>query len=350
MTIVPVSASKKYDVIIGKDLISNAGTHICQITSSCTVAIISDSNVWPLYGNILERSLQENGFRTCTHIFPAGEESKTAQTYLNILNFLSENQITRADILVALGGGVVGDITGFAAATYLRGLRYIQIPTSLLAMVDSSVGGKTAIDLPAGKNLVGAFYQPTIVLCDISALNTLPVEVFRDGCAEVIKYGILYDKELFTHLLEHGVNFSKEDVISRCVELKRDIVALDEFDTGARQRLNLGHTIGHGIEAGSNFTISHGKAVGIGMAIAAKAAAAKGICSATTRDQIFCVLQQFGLSTNTKLSAKELYTYALSDKKRFGNTINLIVPEYIGSCLIYPIKIDTLEEFLSLGL
>lgn len=349
MTIVPVCASRKYDVIIGEKLIPEAGSYISQVNSDCTAAIITDSNVWSLYGEVLRKSLQQAGFRTCVFTFPAGEASKTAQTYLSILNFLAENQITRADILIALGGGVVGDITGFAAATYLRGIPYVQIPTSLLAMVDSSVGGKTAIDLPAGKNLAGAFYQPRLVLCDITALNTLPTEVFRDGCAEVIKYGILYDEALFEHLRQNGLGFAKEEVISRCVVLKRDVVAQDEFDTGARQRLNLGHTIGHGIEAGSQFTVSHGQAVAIGMAIAAKAAATGGICTQETKDRIWHVLEIFGLPTRTDLCANELYTYALSDKKRFGNTINLIVPEQIGNCLIYPVSINDLEEFLASG-
>ena len=350
MTTVTIPASKKYDVIIGQNLMAQAGTYISQITSPCTAAIISDSNVWPHYGRILESSLRQSGFNTCSYIFPAGEESKTARTYLSILDFLSENQITRADVLVALGGGVVGDITGFSAATYLRGIPYVQIPTSLLAMVDSSVGGKTAIDLPSGKNLAGAFYQPRLVLCDIDALNTLPEDVLRDGCAEVIKYGILYDEALFEHLVQNGLSFAREDVISRCVALKRDVVALDEFDTGARQHLNLGHTIGHGIEAGSNFAVSHGKAVAMGMAIAAKAAAAHRICTKETERKIVQVLEAFALPTETALNAKELYTYALSDKKRFGNSINLIVPERIGNCLIYPVSINDLEEFLASGL
>lgn len=350
MTIIPVTASKKYDVIIGQALISDAGSYLSQVLKPCTAAIISDTNVWPYYGDVLKKSLQQAGFHTCTCIFPAGEESKTAQTYLSILNFLAENRVTRADILIALGGGVVGDMTGFAAATYLRGIPYVQIPTSLLAMVDSSVGGKTAIDLPAGKNLVGAFHQPSLVLCDVDALRTLPAEIFRDGCAEVIKYGILYDESLFDHLLHQGPDFAKEEVISRCVALKRDVVAQDEFDTGARQRLNLGHTIGHGIEAGSQFSVSHGKAVAIGTAIAAKAAEVHGICTYETYSKILQVLKTFRLPTTTELCANDLYTHALSDKKRFGSTINLILPERIGHCLIYPVSINCLEEFLASGL
>ena len=350
MTIIPVSASKNYNVMIGENLLSDAGNYISNIVPPCTAAIISDSNVWSHYGVSLESSLQQADFQTCVFVFPAGEESKNADTYLSILNFLADNHITRSDVLIALGGGVVGDMTGFAAATYLRGIPYIQIPTSLLAMVDSSVGGKTAIDLPAGKNLVGAFYQPSLVLCDISTLNTLPAEIFQDGCAEVIKYSILYDEDLFNRLSMEGLGFSREEVISRCIALKRDVVAQDEFDTGARQRLNLGHTIGHGIEAGSQFSISHGKAVAIGMVIASKAACAHGICSQETAQNIRNIIERFGLPTSASTNAKELYTYALSDKKRFGGTINLIVPERIGNCLIHPVSINHLEEFLASGL
>ena len=200
---------------------------------------------------------------------------------MELLNFLAENKLTRSDALIALGGGVVGDLTGFAAATYLRGIDYIQIPTTLLAAVDSSVGGKTAIDLPSGKNLVGAFYQPKLVLCDTDTLNTLPEDIFRDGCAEVIKYGVLYDAELFAHLDESGLSFDREAVIARCVELKRDVVAEDEFDRGKRQKLNLGHTIGHGIEACSGYGISHGKAVAMGMTIITKTPAKKKNTSLT---------------------------------------------------------------------
>ena len=184
----------KYNVVIGCNLLATLGSQLLDVTiKPCKVAVISDSNVWPHYGDIVTQSLVSSGFSVVSFQFPAGESSKNASTYLQILNFLAENQITRSDAVLALGGGVTGDMTGFAAATYLRGVAYVQIPTSLLAMVDSSVGGKTAIDLPAGKNLVGAFYQPRLVLCDLNCLDTLPAPIFSDGCAEVIKYGVLYD-------------------------------------------------------------------------------------------------------------------------------------------------------------
>jgi 3-dehydroquinate synthase len=316
----------------------------------CKAAIVSDSNVYPLYGQAVKSSLEAAGFEVVQFIFPAGEENKNGNVYLELLNFLAERHLTRSDCLIALGGGVVGDMTGFAAATYLRGFAYIQVPTTLLAAVDSSVGGKTAIDLPAGKNLAGAFYQPRLVLCDTDALTTLPQDIFRDGCAEVIKYGVLYDPTLFAHLKANGLDFHRENVIARCVELKRDVVAEDEFDHGSRQKLNLGHTIGHGVEAQSHFGLSHGKAVAIGMAIVSRAAAANGFCTNETKDEILSVLERFELPITTAYSAGQLYTSALSDKKRSGGTVNLIVPEAIGSCAIVPTAIADLESFIQAGL
>lgn len=350
MKTVTVQASKTYQVIIESGLHTKIVPMLRSVTSASNVAIISDSNVFPLYGESIISALKEAGINVCYYVFPAGEASKNGQTYLNILNFLAENKLTRSDCIMALGGGVVGDITGFAAATYLRGITYIQVPTTLLAMVDSSVGGKTAIDLPAGKNLAGAFYQPSLVLCDIDTLKTLPIDIFRDGCAEVIKYGALFDPKLFTHLSEKGLNFDLESVVSRCVELKRDVVVQDEFDHGDRQKLNLGHTFGHGVEAISNFKISHGKAVAIGMAIAGRTAAKHGFCTQATADMICNIIQFFGLPTATEYSAAELYNSALSDKKRAGSTVNLILPREIGCCDIVPTAVTKIESYIKAGL
>ena len=350
MNTISVTASKNYNVIVGQNLMQQTGNYIKQVGNYTKIAIISDRNVWPLYGKIVVDSLANENIPCCQYVIPAGEENKNGENYLAILNFLAENQITRSDLIIALGGGVVGDITGFAAATFLRGLSFVQIPTTLLAMVDSSVGGKTAIDLPAGKNLAGAFYQPSLVLCDIDVLQTLPEDIFRDGCAEVIKYGILFDETLFEHLCQKGTAFDREYVISRCVELKRDIVAEDEFDRGSRQLLNLGHTIGHGVEANSNYTLSHGKAVAIGIAIVSKAARFRQLCSEEVYKNIINILDIFSLPKTANTSADSLYTSALSDKKRSGGTVNLIVPRIIGKCEIYPTKIDDLRSFIEAGL
>lgn len=348
---ISVPASRKYDVMVASGLVDRTGAYLQEVCQKgCTVAVISDSNVWPLYGDRTQNSLVQAGFRVIHYVFPAGEASKNATTYLEILNFLAEHHLTRSDALLALGGGVAGDITGFAAATYLRGIPYMQVPTSLLAMVDSSVGGKTAIDLPAGKNLVGAFYQPSMVLCDPSVLSTLPNYVFTDGCAEVIKYGMLYDAQLFDQLLTEGLEFDRESVIGRCISLKRDVVCMDEFDTGLRQKLNLGHTIGHGVEAQSNFQITHGQAVAIGMAIITKAAAGRKLCPADVYTHLLRVLKKFRLPTTTDYSAKQLSASALSDKKRSGSSVNLIIPRAIGDCEIILTPVAELESFIQEGL
>jgi 3-dehydroquinate synthase len=347
---VTVHTTREYPVLIGEGLLPQIGSLIRDVKAPCKAAIISDTNVFPLFGKTAESSLQAQGFQTFSFIFPAGEASKNGETYLSLLEFLAENQLTRSDLVIALGGGVVGDMAGFAAATYLRGIRYIQVPTTLLAMVDSSVGGKTAIDLKAGKNLAGAFYQPDMVICDVNALNTLPSAVFQDGCAEVIKYGVLYDTDLFSHLEETGLNFDRAKVITRCVELKRDVVSEDEFDTGARQKLNLGHTIGHSIEAISDFSITHGQAVAMGMAIISAASAKQGLCDHSVSDRIQAILRKFSLPIKTQYTGEELYLNALSDKKRSAGTVNLIVPTEIGNCIILPTDITKLQSFIEAGL
>lgn len=348
---ISVMASSPYQVLVGFRILEQLGQLVKEVSGAVKIAIISDSHVWPLYGRAAVESLNKAGYSDVfSFIFEAGEQSKNGQTFLRALEFLAEKQITRSDCIIALGGGVVGDLAGFTAACYLRGIDYIQVPTSLLACVDSSVGGKTAIDLSAGKNLAGAFYQPKLVLCDMKLLESLPEAVFREGCAEVIKYGILFDRELFSHLQKNALDFDREWVISRCVQLKRDVVAEDEFDRGARQKLNLGHTVGHGIEKASNFAVSHGEAVAMGMAIVARAAAKYGICTSETAVQIISVLEAFGLSVSTRDSADSIYQNTLSDKKRMGQTIHLIVPKCIGNCQILPMDINKVKEFIEAGL
>ena len=344
MKTVTVNASKHYDIKIGSGILGTIGTEAAALGKAQAVCIVSDSSVWPLYGDAVQKSLENAGFSVFSFVFPAGEESKCARVYLELLDCLASHKLTRSDLVLALGGGVVGDLAGFAAATYLRGIRFIQVPTTLLAAVDSSVGGKTAIDLPAGKNLCGAFCQPSLVLCDTDALSSLPEEIFRDGCAEVIKYGVLYDPELFATLERDGLSFGREAVIARCVELKRDVVIEDEFDTGARMKLNLGHTVGHGVEARSNFTLSHGKSVAIGMAIVSRAS------HCPDAGRIIACLETFGLPTTTDFPVEDIYAYTLSDKKRSGGTVNLIIPRKIGHCEIVPTPVERLKTFIEEGL
>ena len=337
-----INTASPYMVSIGSGLLKELDRQIAELTKAEKVCIVSDDQVWPLYGQAVCDSLK--AFQTCVFQFSAGESSKNIETYGRLLHFLAENEITRSDCILALGGGVVGDLAGFAAATYLRGIAYVQVPTTLLAMVDSSVGGKTGIDLPMGKNLCGAFYQPVAVICDTDTLSTLPADIFQDGCAEVIKYAVLFDPELFAELEHCGLAFDRESVIARCVTHKQNVVAEDEHDTGKRMLLNLGHTIGHAIEKGSDYAIPHGQAVAIGMAIVSRGTS----CADTGR--IVSLLEHFGLPTSTGLSADTLYRLALSDKKRSGGTLQLIVPQAIGQCTLVRTPMQQLKTLLEEGL
>lgn len=352
MKIVEVAAStKSYNVYIGAGLLACAAEYIRAIAPKVEkIALITDDTVDALHADTVKAALESAGYNIIKYVLPHGEESKNGSNYLAILSHLAENQLTRSDLLVALGGGMVGDIAAFSAATYLRGIKYVQMPTTLLAMVDSSVGGKTAIDLPAGKNLAGAFCQPDAVLIDTNTLSTLPEDILRDGCAEVLKYGILGDRELFDHLVAKGLGFDREYVIWKSVSMKRDYVCADEFDTGVRRKLNLGHTLGHAVEKLSDFGLSHGKSVAIGTASVARAAAADGHCSAQCAAEIESGLARLGLPTKTDMNIESLMLPMLSDKKRAGSLVNVIVPERIGFCGIVPMDADKLREFMNKGL
>jgi len=350
MKSVTVNASKEYDVWIGNGLLSQAGEKIMAACGGETAALVTDDIVDKLYGDTIERSLKAAGYATAARfVFPHGEQSKTMETYASLLNVLAEANLIRSDVIVALGGGVTGDMAGFAAATYLRGVHFAQIPTSLLAMVDSSVGGKTAVNLSAGKNQAGAFYQPDIVLCDIDTLQTLPAEVFRDGCAEIIKHSIIVSAELFS-MLTQPLKPQMEEIITRNVTIKRDIVAMDERDTGIRQILNFGHTIGHGIEKHSGYKVPHGKAVASGIAIASRGAWRMGFCDEECHTEIVDMLKRFGLPYETGIGPERLIEAALSDKKRSGKQITEVIPERIGKCVLHSFSLEELEDFIKLGM
>jgi len=248
-----------------------------------------------------------------------------------------------------LGGGVTGDIAGFAASCYMRGMRFVQIPTTLLAAVDSSVGGKTAVNITEGKNLLGSFYQPDVVLCDISLLSTLSADVFRDGCAEVIKYGIIADRALFESL-KTPIDSQLEKVIAKCVSLKRDIVVEDEFESGARKLLNFGHTVGHAIELLSEYNISHGHAVAAGMAIEARAAVRMNMCAADCLRDILQMLKMYNLPDYSSYEAGKLANTCLSDKKRDGENLTMIFPLEVGKCVLKEIPVRELETVIRMGL
>ncbi len=345
MYTVHVNNSRAYDVEIGPGLIAHAGRLMQRVIAPCRAAIISDSNVNALYGDIVEKSLTGAGYDVIRHAFPAGEQNKHLGTLSGILDFLAENHVTRTDVVVALGGGVTGDMAGFAAAIYVRGIRFVQIPTTLLAAVDASVGGKTAIDMPAGKNLVGAFHQPSLVITDTDVIRRLPPQFLADGAAEMIKHGVLADPDMFAILSQPDWQDSLDALIARNVSIKRDVVNADEFETGLRQTLNLGHTFGHAIEKCSDFTLSHGQGVAIGMVIAAGAAGNRDVCRA-----IIGACRSCGLPVQSPYPANMLAEAALSDKKRKGDSITLVLPEAIGQCVLKKIGVDGLEDAFRRGI
>ncbi|MGM9619496.1 MAG: 3-dehydroquinate synthase [Oscillospiraceae bacterium] len=348
MNTIHVTASRTYDVLVQPGILAETGRYVAAVTRAKTAALVADERVYPLYADRVEESLRAAGFRVVSFVYRGGEQAKNLATYGEILNFLAENRLTRSDVVVALGGGVTGDMAGFAAATYLRGVDFVQIPTTLLAAVDSSVGGKTAVDLPAGKNLVGAFCQPALVLCDPEVLRTLPEEQFRAGCAEVVKYGMLGSEPFFRELEQSGAA-ELEHVISVCVGMKRDIVGEDEFDHGQRRLLNLGHTVGHAVEACSGFAMSHGEAVAIGMAVITRAAVQRGVCGEETLERLLALLRRLGLPTETERGAEELYRAALSDKKMAEGKMHLVVPEAVGRCRVETIEAEEMLSWLRDG-
>ena len=338
------TGSKDYSVLIGKNILENAGALISDVIRPCRAAVITDDTVDALYSQILVESIEKAGFDAVKFVFPHGESSKTPETYLDILEFLGESRITRTDLVIALGGGVTGDMAGFAASTFLRGVHLVQIPTTLLSAVDSSVGGKTAIDLKSGKNQAGTFYQPDLVICDYATLDTLPEETFSEGCAEIIKYGMIWDRNLFDSM-SLDVHDNLEEIIARCVEIKRDVVSQDEHDTGLRQILNFGHTFGHGIEKASSYRISHGNAVAMGMAIVTKASGDDASYKALLK-----TLAANGLPSKCPYSTEELFDGVLSDKKRTGETITLVLPEGIGKVRLEKMSLDDSYAYLEKGL
>ena len=342
---------RSYDIHIAPGLLSQAGA-LCRaaLPRAGRLAVVTDSHVGPLYGETIMSSLAGAGFQAELVTIPAGESSKCLSMLGRLYDAFTAQGLTRSDGVVALGGGVVGDLAGFAAATFLRGIGFLQLPTTLLAAVDSSVGGKTAIDLTNGKNLAGAFYQPQAVLCDLDTLDTLPAEVFADGCAEVIKYGMIGDPALLARLETVDFRADPEELVARCVAQKRDLVEQDEFDTGARQLLNLGHTLGHGVEACSGYTVSHGRAVAIGMTLVTRAAVAFGRCPAEVLPRLRRLLERYGLPDATAYSAQALYEKTLSDKKRSGDTISLVVPIAWGASQLVRIPVSELPAWIERGL
>lgn len=353
---VPVRAkSRTYDVHVGLGILDKVGQLVRASAGGNVAAIISDSNVAELYASRVGASLEEAGYAVSTVVFPAGEQNKRFSTLETLLEGLAQAELSRDDVVVALGGGVTGDMAGLAAALYLRGIKVAQVPTSLLAMVDSSVGGKTAVDLEAGKNLAGAFFQPHVVAADVECLHSLSRELFVDSCGEVIKHGVLADPALFEALCSHPLSSQDMDdvelarIVARNVEIKRDVVDADETERGLRQTLNLGHTLGHAIEAASDYQLGHGSSVAAGLCCVARASELLGWADKGLSRHIEQLCLAHGLPVDTDLVHDEVLRYATHDKKRHGQTVNLVVPKRIGKVEIRTVSLDELSEVIRLG-
>lgn len=338
-----------YPIYIDNNLLERAGELIPQAFSGRRIMIISDDHVYPLYGDTLKRHL--SGDYECFHlVLPHGEATKSFQSLPGIYTAMLEAKISRSDAVIALGGGVIGDLAGFAAASFLRGVKFIQIPTSLLAQVDSSVGGKVAVDLPEGKNLVGAFYQPSLVLIDPAVLNTLPPRFVNDGMGEVIKYGCIKDESLFQTLEGYGsfaaLKGHLPEIVKRCVNIKRIVVEHDQFDTGERMLLNFGHTLGHTIEQYYQYgRESHGEAVSIGMYQLTLLSELEGLTEKGTAARILNMLNAYGLPFKSGLPMDALIGAIKLDKKNLENRLNIVLLHGIGDSYVHPVSIDFFGKY-----
>lgn len=347
---IEVHTAPAYEVTIGAGLLRECGARLKTVLGGCRIAVAADSNVAPLYLETVCASLRDAGFAVCSYVFPVGEAHKNFTTLSAILEFLAESQLTRTDCVAALGGGVTGDMAGFAAASYLRGIRYVQLPTTLLSAVDSSVGGKTAIDLAAGKNLAGAFLQPTAVLCDTDCLRSLPAAVFADGAAEAIKTGVLSSETLFSLFEDGTLTDAPAEIIARCIRYKAGVVERDEKEQGERRKLNLGHTRPvMPSKSAAAMPIPHGHAVAAGLAVMARASerlgwAEPGCLRASRR-----VWRRTACRPGTDYPAEALAKAALADKKRSGDSITIVVPRAIGDCELKRIPVTELLPIIAAG-
>ena len=335
-----VNTSKRYTIRIERGALDQLGAYCASLFAPGKKAVvITDTHVAPLYLERVSTSLRNAGFDVTSCAFPAGEPSKRLSTIEGIYGHMAQAHITRSDFAVALGDGVTGDMAGFAAASYLRGIPFVQVPTTLLSQVDSSVGGKTGVDLPQGKNLVGAFWQPSFVLIDPDTLNTLSPHFFADGMGEVIKYGCIKSRALFDLLIEtEDITSIMEDVIYRCVDIKRDVVERDEFDTGERALLNFGHTFGHALEKLHQYQgLSHGAAVGIGMVMMARLGEKAGFTAPGTADKIAAALEKYHLPVHSDLPLSQIVEATASDKKSTGSSINLVLLKDIGESFVHKV-------------
>ena len=344
-----------YQIYVGHNLLKQAGKLIRSSTSGSKILIVTHPNLQKLYGADLLGSLETAGYSVTTALIPSGEHSKSFDSYQKLIDTLAKNRFTREDIVVAFGGGVISDLAGFVAATYMRGCALIHIPTSLLAMIDSSIGGKTAIDLPFGKNLAGAFYNPRAVIVDLELLKSIPTPLLQDSCGELIKYGVLSGSNLFNKIIlarnpMQVIDASyRQELIQACVEIKKSIVEVDFKEAGSRKLLNLGHTLGHAIETLSNFELGHGSCVAAGANMMAKACSKLGLCSWKDAEKIAQLTQSYNLPTSTSFTVEELYSAALHDKKSHTDSIDVALIYGIGDVRIERKSFAELKQLIELA-
>ena len=334
-----VNASKPYDVIVERGAKNEIAEYLKALGLKGKVAVVSDSQVAPLYSEEICDLLVYGGFEPSEFVFEAGEESKNLTVWSALLSFLADEELTRTDTVLALGGGVTGDMAGFAAAAYMRGVHFVNVPTTLLAAIDSSVGGKTAVDLPQGKNLVGAFYQPDLVLIDPDFFSSLPYEEIKNGLGEGVKYAVLEGGRIFEILSEGLTRETLEEFICLSVEAKKRIVEADEKESGARKFLNLGHTLAHAVEKESNYSVPHGIAVAYGVGEMARLSYKKGELEKEDLDAILALLEKCDLSLALH-PVGELIAHFSADKKRAGDKLTLVTIRGIGDCRLTEIPLE----------
>ena len=347
ITEVPVAlGNRSYSIFIGNGLLSDTGNQLKKMGLGRTLGIVTNPTVGPLYLDPLLEGLNKEGFRTEVFLIPDGESYKTLETIKDIYQRMLSAHFDRSSTLIALGGGVIGDMTGFAAATYMRGIPFLQVPTSLEAQVDASVGGKVAVDLPEGKNLVGAFYQPQGVFIDLEVLKSLPVRELSSGLSEVIKYGIIWDQEFFSYLEENIDKVFQYDmdilrhIVKRSCEIKAEVVSQDETEQGIRAILNFGHTVGHAIETLTGYqSVRHGEGVGMGMIAACLMADQMGLGSGKITSQVQNLVQRAKLPTTLpELDVDKILETMLYDKKAKEGKITMVLPEKIGKTIIMEVE------------
>lgn len=342
MTKLTVETENPYDILISKDILKDSGDLIAERLKASRIALITDSAVDKLYSETVEKSLDKAGINHIKFTFRAGEESKNLRTYSSLLEQLADSGLNRSDAIIALGGGVTGDMAGFLASTFLRGIKYVQIPTTYLSAVDSSVGGKTGIDLKAGKNLAGCFWQPSLVICDYDTFETLDHNNILSGKAEAIKSGMIGDISILDDVLSENT----EEVIRKSVTVKKQVVEEDGLDTGSRQKLNFGHTIGHSIEQLSGYNLAHGIAVAKGLVAESKAAERMGFSSCSASKYLSEFLKRAGYDLSIPYSAEDIMKYAVNDKKVHGSYITVVYPDEIGHCSLQNIPREDLAEYV----